>query len=101
MVRVYARGGTISNARFPDKNRMDRSGDRTVQADHSKADDAADRSRIYGVARKSAPVEQEHKVKERGSNSTSQRTAIADEVITSSRLFSARAPVTVTIQTSI
>ena len=92
MVRVYARGGTISNARFPDKNRMDRSGDRTVQAD---------RSRIYGVARKSAPVEQEHKVKERGSNSTSQRTAIADEVITSSRLFSARAPVTVTMQTSI
>ena len=45
---------------------MDRSGDRTIQADRSKADDAADRSRIYGVARKSAPDEQGYKVKERG-----------------------------------
>jgi hypothetical protein len=62
----YAKGGTISNARFPDKNRVDRSGDRTIQADRSKADDAADRSRIYGVARKSAPDEQGYKVKERG-----------------------------------
>jgi hypothetical protein len=57
-VSVYAKGGTILNARFP--------GDRTVQADCSKADDAADRSRIYGVARKSAPDEQGYKVKERG-----------------------------------
>ena len=37
---------------------MDRTGDRTVQVDRSKADDAADRSRIYGVARKIAPDEQ-------------------------------------------
>ena len=28
---------------------MDRTGDRTVQVDRSKADDASDRSRIYGV----------------------------------------------------
>jgi hypothetical protein len=62
----YAKGGTILNARFPDKNRVDRSGDRTVQADRSKADDAADRLHIYGVARKSAPDEQGYKVKERG-----------------------------------
>ena len=45
---------------------MDRSEDRTVQADRSKADDAADRLHIYGVARKSAPDEQGYKVKERG-----------------------------------
>jgi len=56
------RGGTIPNAKFPDTNRVDRSGDRTVQADRSRADDAADRSRIYGVTRKSAPGEQGHKV---------------------------------------
>jgi hypothetical protein len=62
----YAKGGTIPNARFPDKHRVDRSGDRTVQADRFKPDDAANRSRIYGVARKSAPDEQGYKVKERG-----------------------------------
>jgi hypothetical protein len=62
----YAKKGTILNARFPDKNRVDRSGDRTVQADRSKIDDAAGRSHIYGVARKSAPDEQGYKVKERG-----------------------------------
>ena len=45
---------------------MDRSGDRTVQADRSRGDDAADRSRIYGVAWKSEPDEQGHKAKERG-----------------------------------
>ena len=53
----YAKGGTIANAKFPDKHRVDRAGDRTVQADRSKANDAADKSRIYGVARKSAPDE--------------------------------------------
>ena len=31
----YAKGGTILNARFPDKHRVDRSGDRMVQADRS------------------------------------------------------------------
>jgi hypothetical protein len=62
----YAKGGTILNARFPDKNRVDRSGERTVQADRSKTNDASDRSDIYGVARKSAPDEQGYKVKERG-----------------------------------
>jgi hypothetical protein len=62
----FAKGGTITNAKFPDKHRMDRAGDRTVQADRSKADDAADKSRIYGVARKSTPDEQGYKVKERG-----------------------------------
>jgi hypothetical protein len=45
---------------------MDRAGDRMVQADRSKADDAADKSRIYGGARKSTPDEQGYKVKERG-----------------------------------
>jgi len=55
---VFAKGGTILNVRFP--------GDRTVQADRSKDDDAADRSRIYGVAKKSAPDEQGYKVNERG-----------------------------------
>ena len=46
-------------------NRIDRSGDRAVQADRSKADEAADKSRIYGDARKSAPDEHCYKVKER------------------------------------
>jgi hypothetical protein len=41
------------------------SGDRAVQADRSKADEAADKSRIYGDARKSAPDEHCYKVKER------------------------------------
>ena len=62
----YAKGDTILNARFPDKNRVDRSGERTVQSDRSKVDDAAERSRIYGVARKSVPDVQGYKVKERG-----------------------------------
>ena len=43
---------------------MDRTGDRTVQVDRSKADDAVDRSRIYGVARKIAPDEQGQKDRE-------------------------------------
>ena len=71
----YAKGDTILNARFLDKNRVDRSGERTVQADRSKVDDAAERSRIYGVARKSVE----------GTSSTSQRTAMEVEVITTSR----------------
>ena len=52
----------VPNAKFPEKNRADRSGDRSVQADRPKDDVAADRSRIYGVARKSAPDEQGYKV---------------------------------------
>jgi hypothetical protein len=44
---------------------MDRAGDRTVQADRSKADNAVDWSRIYGPARKSAPDEHGYKAKER------------------------------------
>ena len=62
---------------------MDRSGDRTVQADRSKADDAADRLRIYGVASKIAPDEQGHRVKERGVQFDVQKDR---EVITTSRL---------------
>jgi hypothetical protein len=62
---------------------MDRTGDRTVQVDRSKADDAADRSRIYGVARKIAPDEQGHKVKERGIQFDVQKDR---EVITTSHL---------------
>jgi hypothetical protein len=62
----YASGGTISNTRFPEKNRMDRSGDRSVQVDGRKADDAADRSHISGPARDSVPDEHGYKVKERG-----------------------------------
>jgi len=80
----YASGGTISNARFPEKNHMD---SRSVQVDRSRADDAADRPRIYGPARKSAPDEHGYKAKEReGSSSTFPRTVKAEEVITTSRL---------------
>ena len=53
MVRVLASSALERSAwtvlssdlstRFPNKDRVDRSEDRTVQADRSKADDAADR----------------------------------------------------------
>jgi len=62
-------------------------GKKIDQSGRSRADDAADRPRIYGPARKSAPDEHGYKAKEReGSNSTFPRTVKAEEVITTSRL---------------